>query len=69
MRVTDLQAAFGLSQLKRLPQFVEARRENFKFLRDGLADLEEYFILPKRRRTPSRLGSGSLSGYGIRSIR
>ncbi|HUW88525.1 MAG TPA: lipopolysaccharide biosynthesis protein RfbH [Candidatus Paceibacterota bacterium] len=43
----DIQAAIGLAQLDRLENFVELRRRNWKYLRDGLADLGEYLILPR----------------------
>jgi len=47
LKATDLQAAVGLAQLEKLPAFIEARRQNFARLRQGLADLEEFFILPE----------------------
>ncbi len=47
LKVTDLQAAIGVAQLKKLPSFVERRRHNFARLRAGLADMEEFFILPE----------------------
>lgn len=47
LKVTDLQAAIGAAQLKKLPGFVERRRENWNYLREQLRDLEEYFILPE----------------------
>ncbi|MDI6603792.1 MAG: lipopolysaccharide biosynthesis protein RfbH [Thermoanaerobacteraceae bacterium] len=47
LKVTDMQAAVGLSQLNKLPEFIKKRQENFKLLYDRLKDLEEYFILPK----------------------
>ena len=43
----DIQAAIGLAQLDRLESFVELRRRNWKYLKDGLAGLEEFFILPR----------------------
>ena len=43
----DIQAAIGLAQLDRLESFVELRRRNWKYLKQGLSDLEEFFILPK----------------------
>jgi CDP-6-deoxy-D-xylo-4-hexulose-3-dehydrase len=43
----DIQAAIGLAQLDRLDSFVEIRRRNWKYLRDGLASLEECFMLPR----------------------
>jgi CDP-6-deoxy-D-xylo-4-hexulose-3-dehydrase len=47
LKVTDMQAAVGVSQLKKLPAFIAARRRNFAFLKDGLHDLRDYFILPE----------------------
>ncbi|MBI2930698.1 MAG: lipopolysaccharide biosynthesis protein RfbH [Planctomycetes bacterium] len=46
LKPTDLQAAVGLAQLDRLPEFVRRRRANFDRLYAGLRDLEEHFILP-----------------------
>jgi CDP-6-deoxy-D-xylo-4-hexulose-3-dehydrase len=47
LKATDLQAAVGVSQLKKLPSFIETRRRNFAFLFQNLRDLEEFFILPR----------------------
>ena len=47
LKVSDMQAAVGVAQLQKLPGFIEARRRNFASLQAGLADLEEFFILPK----------------------
>jgi len=47
LKLTDMQAAVGVAQLKKLPAFIEKRRENFHYLYEGLKDLQEYFILPK----------------------
>lgn len=47
LKITDMQAAVGLAQLERLDEFVAARRQNWTYLRDGLADLEDVFILPR----------------------
>ena len=46
LKVTDMQAAIGVEQLKKLPSFIDARKANFKFLYDGLKKYENYFILP-----------------------
>lgn len=43
----DIQAAVGLAQLDRLESFVELRRRNWNYLKAGLKNLEEFFILPK----------------------
>lgn len=47
LKITDWQAAIGLSQLKKLPQFIEKRTQNANFLTKSLADLEKYLILLK----------------------
>jgi CDP-6-deoxy-D-xylo-4-hexulose-3-dehydrase len=47
LKVTDLQAAIGCAQLKKLPDFVEKRRKNWQRLHDGLQDLQDKLILPE----------------------
>jgi CDP-6-deoxy-D-xylo-4-hexulose-3-dehydrase len=47
LKATDMQAAVGVAQLGKLPFFVEARRGNFARLKEGLQDLEEFFVLPE----------------------
>jgi CDP-6-deoxy-D-xylo-4-hexulose-3-dehydrase len=47
LKLTDMQAAIGVAQLHKLASFVEARRRNWRLLREALRDLEEYFILPR----------------------
>ena len=42
-----MQAAIGCAQLGKLPSFIEARRRNWRLLRDGLAGLSDRFILPE----------------------
>lgn len=46
LKATDMQAAIGVAQLKKLPGFIEARKRNFAFLKDGLKKHEDVFILP-----------------------
>ena len=46
LKATDMQAAVGVAQLRKLPGFIEARRKNFRTLHGGLKPLEEFFILP-----------------------
>jgi CDP-6-deoxy-D-xylo-4-hexulose-3-dehydrase len=47
LKITDMQAAVGLSQLARLEGFIAARRRNFVTLRQGLAHLQDVLILPE----------------------
>lgn len=47
LKLTDMQAAVGVAQLKKLPGFIEARKNNFRILYEGLSSLEEFFILPE----------------------
>lgn len=47
LKITDMQAAVGLAQLQRLPEFIEIRKKNFVFLKKYLSNLEKFFILPE----------------------
>jgi len=47
LKITDIQAACGLAQMDRLPDFIAARRRNFEYLRQRLAPLAEFLILPE----------------------
>lgn len=47
LKITDMQAAIGVEQLKKLPSFIKARKKNFILLYEGLKKFDKYFILPK----------------------
>jgi len=47
LKVTDMQAAIGVEQLRKLPAFIDTRKKNFKLLFEGLKKFERYFILPE----------------------
>lgn len=40
LKATEMQAALGLSQLKKLETFIDRRKQNFKYLKEGLKDVE-----------------------------
>jgi CDP-6-deoxy-D-xylo-4-hexulose-3-dehydrase len=58
LKITDMQAACGLAQLRKAPAFIAQRKANFAFLRELLADCEELLILPEAtpRSDPSWFG-------------
>lgn len=58
LKSTDLQAAVGCEQLKKLPKFIERRRYNWDRLRKGLEDCQDKLILPMptANSTPSWFG-------------
>ncbi len=47
LKITDIQAACGLSQLRRVDQFIDKRRRNFSYLLRKLETLTEFIILPE----------------------
>jgi dTDP-4-amino-4,6-dideoxygalactose transaminase len=46
-RMSEIHAAIGVEQLKKLPRFLEQRRENFVALEQGLEDLSGIRVLPQ----------------------
>ena len=47
LKATDMQAALGLSQIEKLPFFIERRKENFRYLSIALKSMEGCLILPE----------------------
>ena len=58
LKVTDMQAAVGVEQLKKFPGFIERRRHNWEYLRNALANVKDKLILPEpaENSTPSWFG-------------
>lgn len=48
LKSTDMQASVGCAQLKKLPQFVEARKCNWAYLREKLQCVSDKIILPEK---------------------
>ena len=47
LKVTDMQAAIGLAQLEKVPDFCARRRANFRHLYEGLRRFEDRLLLPR----------------------
>ena len=47
LKVTDLQAAVGVEQLKKFPSFIERRRHNWERLHKALECIQDKIILPE----------------------
>lgn len=47
LKMTDMQAAVGVAQLDKLPDFIAMRKRNWQLLYEGLMPYEEFFILPQ----------------------
>lgn len=47
LKVSDMQAAVGVSQLEKLAGFIQARRSNFVYLTEKLQPLASVFLLPQ----------------------
>lgn len=47
LKMTDMQAAVGVAQLEKLPEFVQKRKDNFNFLYEQLQGVQDVLILPK----------------------
>lgn len=69
LKPLDIQAAIGLKQLEKLPDFVEARKRNWQTLRTGLAELEDAieFSLPTHATAWNSDGSFCWDETGCRS--
>jgi len=61
LKITDMQAACGLAQLKKVDSFISKRRANHKYLLNLMKNLNEYFILPE----PTENSNPSWFGFSI----
>ena len=61
LKITDMQAACGLAQLEKAPQFIQARKDNYAFLKARLKDCEEFMHLPE----PTEHSDPSWFGFPI----
>jgi CDP-6-deoxy-D-xylo-4-hexulose-3-dehydrase len=61
LKISDMQAACGLAQLEKAPGFIQARKDNFAFLKDRLVDCQEFLQLPQ----PTEYSDPSWFGFPI----
>jgi CDP-6-deoxy-D-xylo-4-hexulose-3-dehydrase len=61
LKITDMQAACGLAQLAKAPEFIQARKDNYAFLKERLKDCEEFMHLPE----PTEHSDPSWFGFPI----
>ncbi|MGZ4989939.1 MAG: lipopolysaccharide biosynthesis protein RfbH [Methylobacter sp.] len=47
LNISDMQAACALAQMDRLPEFIDARKHNFDYLKVGLKSCEKFLLLPE----------------------
>ncbi len=47
LKITDMQAACALAQLEKAPSFIQARKENYKYLKEQLKSCQEFIQLPE----------------------
>jgi CDP-6-deoxy-D-xylo-4-hexulose-3-dehydrase len=65
-----MQAACGLAQLERLPEFIKKRNENFAYLKNKLSSLTKFIDLPEvtQNSTPSWFGFPITLKEGINRV-
>ena len=61
LKATEMQAAIGVAQIDKLPEFIKKRKENFDLIHKTLKKYEDIFILPK----PQNKSEPSWFGYLI----
>ena len=64
LKATDMQAALGVSQIEKLPYFIERRKENFRVLRTALEPYANVLLLPEA--TPGSEPSWFGFPFGVR---
>ena len=61
LKVTDMQAAIGVAQLKKLPGFINKRKQNYRILYNHLKQYDKYLILPE----PTKKSDPSWFGFPV----
>ena len=61
LKATDMQASLGVSQIAKLPDFIERRKQNYAYLKAKLQPLTEWLMLP----TPGAQADPSWFGFTL----
>lgn len=71
LKISDMQAACGLAQLERLPEFIKKRNENFAYLKNKLSGLTKFINLPKATKNsePSWFGFPITLKEGVNRVK
>ena len=71
LKISDMQAACGLAQLKQLPEFIKKRNENFAYLKGKLSCFTEFIKLPEATKNsdPSWFGFPITLKDGVDRVR
>jgi len=51
LKITDMQAAIGVAQLKKLPEFIKKRQENWQMLYEGLKDIDDFILVKPQKKS------------------
>jgi CDP-4-dehydro-6-deoxyglucose reductase, E1 len=71
LKISDMQAACGLAQLKQLPEFIKKRNKNFAYLKGKLSCFTEFIKLPEATKNsePSWFGFPITLKDGVDRVR
>ena len=71
LKISDMQAAIGCAQLKRIDNFAARRRANYARLYEGVKDLEDKLILPEicPSSNPSPFGFMLMCRDGVNAVK
>ena len=51
LKMTEMQAAIGVAQLEKLPEFIKKRQENWQMLYEGLKDIDDFILVKPQKRS------------------
>ena len=61
LKMTEMQASIGFTQIHKISDFIEKRKNNFQYLKENLSSMTDYIILPE----PTKSSQPSWFGFPI----